>query len=817
MNKLKGIKMRVILFVIILLLGTSYSSFSQRVVELFNFDWKFKQGDIRANNPASIDSSWKVVNLPHDASIAESFSKEKSNGANGWLPQQIGWYRKHFKVNSDAKDKLIYIEFEGIYRAAEVWINGNYLGKHLNGYIGFENELTPFLNIDGDNVISVKYNNSKPGTSRWYTGEGIYRNVWLKTLNPIHIPLYGTYVTTPKITSESAIIKVSTKVSNFSSQRKICRLVSEIVDKNGKKVAGFTSVSQVSSHETFSFDQNIELSKPILWSTENPYMYKVISKVFTGNELVDVYETPLGVREIRMTPDRGLLINGKKVVAVGGDLHHDLGCLGSAAFERGYEKRLQALKAMGCNSIRLSHNPHANVLLDLCDKMGILVISEVYDKWTSQFYGGEASFENSWRDDVTAWIERDRNHPSIYIWSVGNEVLDQLGIFDEKFETPTVADKYGVDKFINLKGLVNQLDPTREVTCALFPAREKAVTEWENPKIYYNSLPAELAWYMDVVSNNYMENMIKKDHKAYPQMKFLASEVGTNLGFNYRDLSWLEIDTTFLIGHYYWSACYYLGEATWPAKGWDRAFYDSGEQLTPIGSIYQSFYSQKPMVHLWVFDQKEETLNNWNKMYDNKRWSWYPMHKNWNIENVQNVKLATYTNCEEIELFLNGKLIGHKTINSLKDHLAEWEIPYSTGVVKAVGKVKNKIVAEQELKTAGAPYQIVLEPDRQTIHSDGLDLSYITIRIIDKNGITVPGADRLINFKITGPGEIAGVTNSNNNSDEKWKTVRRSTFNGQCTLIVRSERKEGKIFVIASGEGLPDSSCQIVTSKTNTL
>ncbi len=204
MNKLKGIKMRVILFVIILLLGTSYSSFSQRVVELFNFDWKFKQGDIRANNPASIDSSWKVVNLPHDASIAESFSKEKSNGANGWLPQQIGWYRKHFKVNSDAKDKLIYIEFEGIYRAAEVWINGNYLGKHLNGYIGFENELTPFLNIDGDNVISVKYNNSKPGTSRWYTGEGIYRNVWLKTLNPIHIPLYGTYVTTPKITSESA-------------------------------------------------------------------------------------------------------------------------------------------------------------------------------------------------------------------------------------------------------------------------------------------------------------------------------------------------------------------------------------------------------------------------------------------------------------------------------------------------------------------------------------------------------------------------------------------------------------------------------------
>jgi len=809
MYKYNAFLMRKSSIILLLLLSCVISSYSQRDVKLFNFDWKYKQGNASANNPTTIDSDWEIVNLPHDASISGKFSKEKSNGANGWLPQQIGWYRKHFTISPNDKDKLIYIEFEGVYRAAEVWINGHYLGKHLNGYLGFEYELTPFLNFGGDNVLAVKYNNSTTQTSRWYTGEGIYRNVWLKMLNPIHIPMYGTYVTTPKITTESATIKINTKVSNLSSQRTICRLVSEVVDGNGKILAEFTSVSPISIDETFSFNQDIELKSPILWSTENPYMYKVVSNVFVDNKLMDNYETPIGIREIKMTPDKGLTVNGKKVVAVGGNLHHDLGCLGSAAFERGYEKRLDELKAMGCNSLRLSHNPQASVLLDLCDKMGFLVISEVYDKWTSQYYGGETSFESSWKDDVSSWVERDRNHPSIYLWSVGNEVLKQLGIWDEKFEIPSAADKYGVDVFVKLKGLVKNLDPTREVTCALFPAREKAVTEWDDSVNYYKSMPAEMAWYMDVVSNNYMENMIKTDHEKYPQMKFLASEVGTNLGYDYRDLSWLEVDTTYLIGHYYWSACTYLGESSWPSKGWDRAFFDAGEQITPIGSIYQSFYSKKPMVHLWVFDQREEKLKEWNKLYDNKRWSWYPMRKDWNFKKTQKIKLATYTNCNELELFVNGKSMGKKQISSLRDHLSEWEIPYSQGIVKVVGKIQNKVVAVQELKTAGAPSRIVLEPDRQEIKSDGLDLVYICVRIVDKNGITVPDADRLVHFNITGPAEIAGVANSDICSNEKWKASQRSTFQGSCLLIVRSERNEGNIKIKASCNGLPEAECII--------
>lgn len=251
-----------------------------------------------------------------------------------------------------------------------------------------------------------------------------------------------------------------------------------------------------------------------------------------------------------------------------------------------------------------------------------------------------------------------------------------------------------------------------------------------------------MAWYSDVVSYNYMENMIKTDHVKYPQMKFLASEVGTNLGHNNRDISWLEIDTSYLIGHYYWSAYAYLGESPWPSKGWDRVFYDAGEQLTPIGSIYQSFYSRKPMVYLWIFDQREETLKEWNKQYDDKLWSWYPMRKDWNLENIQKVKLGTFTNCDEVELFLNGKSLGIKKVTTLKDHLVEWEKPYTSGVIKAVAKIKNKVVFAQELETATDPYQIVLEPDRKVIKADGLDLTYITVIIIDKNGVTVPNADR---------------------------------------------------------------------------
>lgn len=812
MKNLLGLSKRIFLCAFLLWVNLFFA-YAQRDIQLFNFDWKFRQGNFLGNNPTMVDSLWKTVNLPHDASISGEFSEEKSNSANGWLPQQMGWYRKHFTISPEAQGKFIYVEFEGVYRAAEVWINGYYLGKHLNGYLGFECDLTPFLNYGSDNVLAVKYDNSTPGTSRWYTGEGIYRNVWLKILSPVHVPQNGTYVSTSKITQESATVKIKTKVSNFTSQEKLCRLVTEIVDKKRISVAAFTSISLISSNETFLFDQDIDVIKPKLWSTEDPYLYTVVSKVYTDDRLMDTYETTIGIREIRMMPNKGLLVNGKKVVAKGGNLHHDLGCLGAAAFERGYEKRLENLKAMGCNSIRLSHNPHAPALLDLCDKMGILVISEAYDKWTSQYYGGEVSFESSWKEDITSWIERDRNHASIYLWSVGNEVPQQLGRWDEKFETPAAANRYGVDVFVKLKELVNTLDPTRPVTCVLFPARAKAVTEWDNPASYYKSPPAEMAWYMDVVSTNYMENMFQPDHAKYPQMKFLASEVGTNLGYDYRKLSWLEIDTTFLIGHYFWSACTYLGESSWPAKGWDRAFYDASETLTPIGSIYQSFYSEKPMVHVWVFDEREKILNEWNKQYHDKRWSWYPMRKDWNLQDYQKVKLATYTNCDDVELFLNGKSFGRKKVNTLSDHLLEWEIPYSPGILKAVGRIKNKVVAEQELKTSGFPLRLILEPDRQSIKADGLDLAYVLIRVVDEDGVTVPNADRLLRFKVGGAGEIAAVSNGNINSEEKWKASERSLYNGECLLVVRSARKEGRINIVASCDGLPEATCVVFTEK----
>ena len=784
-----------------------------RKTQLLNFDWKFTKSDPGlAFNEWFDDSKWEMVQLPHDASISGSFSSKESIGANGWLPYGKGWYRKYFDVPANAKEEKVYIRFDGIYRAAEVWCNGVYMGKHLNGYLGFEYDLTREIKFGNKNVIAVKFDNSITGTSRWYTGEGIYRDVWLILTDKMHIPQYGTYVTTPEIKEDMALLKVETNVLNEYEERKICRLVTEIFDPEGKKVAGFTSVAPISADENFLFRQEIEVPFPKLWSCDSPRIYTALSKVYNDDIKLDEYETPFGIREIRMTPDKGLLVNGKKVIAKGGNMHHDLGCLGSAALAKGYERKLSLLKKMGCNSIRLSHNPHAPVLLDVADRMGFLVFDEAFDKWTSQYYGGQESFEANWQKDLAIFIKRDRNHPSIYIWSMGNETLNQHGLHDPKFETPAAASDYGVGVFKRMTDLTHSLDPSRKVTVGLFPAREKFVKEWEHTndiEYFKNSLPAEMAFYSDVVSWNYTENMFQSDHEKFPQLMFIASETGTNLDFGNRKRSWMEFDKKYVIGHYFWSATDYLGESGWPSKVWGRSFLDITDEMTPIGYYYQSFYDEKPMVHIMVYEE-HGARKEWFDKTKNKRWDWYPMSDHWNWESKQ-VKVEIFTNAEEVELLLNGKSLGIKKLADCDQGQMDWEVPYKPGELKAKARNKGIVVSEHVLQTAGNPFIITLEPDVKTLKANGVDLAYIKVRITDKNGITVPDADRLISFSVEGDGYLAGSANGDIFSNEKWVSDQRTTFNGKCLLVVRSTWNKGEVRIKAGANNMHDSTIRIPT------
>ena len=784
-----------------------------RSIKNFNFGWKhLKDNTYDTHRVGLIDTDWEMVDLPHDVAIYEEVSREKSDGANGYFPYLKGSYRKHFSLSSENQGKLIFIEFEGVYRNAKIWINGHYLGNHLNGYLGFEYELSEYIRFNQDNVIVVKYDNTIKGTSRWYTGAGIYRDVWLKIVDPLHIPLYGTYITTPKVNKSLSLVNVATEVTNNYKESKHCKLISKVVDVNNKMVSQSESIVVIKSGETFVFNQEIEIRNPDLWSTKTPYLYTLKSEIYDQDKLVDEYKTSFGIRDIRMIPEKGLLINGEKVVAVGGNIHHDLISLGVAAYKAGFEKHILDLKSMGSNSVRLSHNPHAMRLLEVCDEQGVLVYNEGFDKWTSQFYGGEVSFDSQYKKDIENWIKRDRNHPSFYIWSAGNEVSQQGQIEDEKFETPKDAIDYGVSTFKKIKNEINKWDPSRKVTVGLFPSREKVWNGYD-PKHQANfneALPAEMAWYSDVVSGNYTEQMFAKDHKKYPQMMFINSEANTSLGMDFKDVSWSYIDTNYVIAHYYWTGYAYLGEATWPRIGWSLAFFDLGGELTNLGSMYQSYYDKQPMSHLWVYDKSEAATKLYEEQYGfNKTWSWYPMTKNWNWEKGTPLKMAVFSNCEEVELYLNGKTQGRKKPSDYKNKITEWEVDYQEGTIEVFGFNNGKKVSHDKLITVSEPYEIQLNTTKNKLNSNGVDLLYITVVVLDKNGRKVTTAIHEISFEITGFGTLEGLSSGDILSHESMKAKKRNLHNGSCQVVIKSTREKGFITVKASSDGLKEAFLKI--------
>ena len=785
-------------YVVLILTGCfTASAQSVRKVENFDSNWKFMLGDDSlAKNNTFNDNKWRTLDLPHDWSIEGSFSpKNPSTPSEGGLPMGIGWYRKTFRLPVSSKSKNIIINFDGVYHNSEVWINGHYLGKRPNGYISFNYDLTNYLKFGAqNNVIAVKVDNSDQPNSRWYSGSGIYRNVWLTTINKIHFKQWGTFITTPQINTHSATVKMNTSIS---STDKSLSLKTIIYDKMGKIVADNSSLI---NNQVDAIDENVVIKNPILWSTDHPYLYKIVLQLFKGNELLDDYKVNIGIRSFKFDSEKGFSLNGIHMKIKGVCMHHDLGALGAAVKTRAIERQLQILKQMGCNAIRTSHNPPAPEFLNLCDKMGFLVMDESFDMWAKK--KTKHDYHEDWaqwhKQDLTDQILRDRNHPCVFIWSIGNEIREQF-------------DSTGISITRELVKIVKDIDDTRPVTSAL--------SESDPHKNFIYQSGA-----LDLVGLNYHQEVYADFLKNYPNQKFIATETMSALetrGFydtptdttrhwpqsskipftqgntqfavtaydnvaaywgSTHEETWKIIKKyNFLSGLFIWTGFDYLGEPTpypWPARSSYFGIVDLAGFPKDVYYMYQSEWTNKPVLHL---------LPHWN----------------WKPGQLVDV-WAYYSQADEVELFLNDKSLGVKKKQGDDLHVA-WKVKFEQGTLKAVSRKNGKIVLSQEIHTAGAPAKIQLVADRKSMHADGNDLSFITVKVLDKYGNIVPDAENLINFKIKGVGSIAGVDNGSQISMEPFKANYRKAFHGMCLLIVRSQKAKGNVLVEATSSGLKPS------------
>ncbi len=787
-----------------------------RKTELFTKGWQFQLGDVtNGQEPGLDDSQWRMLDLPHDWSIEGEFSKEHpATPGGGALPGGIGWYRKTFTIPESEKGRLAFIEFDGVYKNSEVWINGYYLGKRPYGYISFPYELTPFLKHGGKkNVLAVKVDNSQQPNSRWYSGSGIYRNVRLVTTEKIYVDHWGTFVTTPEVSQSSAKISIKTNVRNALDRDQPITLITVIIDKDGKKVSKVKTNNTAPKDSVYEIVHELNVENPALWSIEDPHLYKAVTTIKCEGKICDDYETTFGIRTFAFDSDKGFFLNGKQVKIKGVCNHHDLGCLGAAINTRAIERQLKILKDMGCNGLRTSHNPPAPELLDLCDKMGFIVMDEAYDMWAKgkTEFDYHLDFEKWHKQDLEDMVRRDRNHPSVFIWSIGNEVMEQ---WDRQDSSSTIIAR-------ELTALVKVLDATRPVTAAC---------NHPNPLNLVIRSDA-----LDLIGYNYAQNDYPVFLKTYPGKRFIATETTSALatrgsydmpsdsirrwpyrwdkpfydgnpdntcssydncsapwGSTHEDTWKIIKKHDFLSGMYIWTGFDYLGEPTpygWPSRSSYFGIVDLAGFPKDAYYMYQSEWTDNPVLHVFP------------------HWDW---------SEGDSVDVWAYTNCEEVELLLNGKSLGikKKTENDL--HVM-WRLSFTPGILKAIGFTGGKEILTREVKTAGAPAKIVLEPDRNVIASDGRDLSFVTVKVLDEGGTLAPHADNLIRFEISGEGKIAGVDNGLQTSHEPFKANYRKAFNGMCLVVIQSTEKIGDITLKATSDGLEESTVKISSKKTSAV
>lgn len=799
------------LFSVLLISSCTQKEENVRVVRKFTHHWKFNLLDSLENDsgyyrPDLDDSKWRVLNLPHDWSIEGTFSPDHpADVGGGALPGGIGWYRKTFLLSEKDRGKKVFIDFDGVYMNSEVWINGHYLGKRPYGYISFRYDLTPHLNFgDKENVLAVKVDNSRQPNSRWYSGSGIYRNVWLTTVNPLYVDHWGTFITTPHIEDDRAVVHIQSTVNNDFDQPVACTVITQVVSPEGVVVAQTESADkELLPNQKITFSDSVEVPHPVLWDLNQPKIYTAITRVWSNGHLMDQYRTKFGIRNFYFDAEKGFFLNGRPVKIKGVCLHHDLGALGSAFNRRAMERQLQIMQKMGVNAIRTSHNPPAPEVLQLCDSMGFIVMDEAFDMWAiaKVKYDYSLYWEEWHQQDLRDFIRRDRNHPSVMIWSIGNEIMEQW-------------DSSGVELTRELAAIVRKLDPTRPITTG---------NNEPSPRNYLIQSGA-----LDLIGINYHHEGWTDFPKIYPGQKFIATETNSSLhtrghydmpsdsvriwptrwdvpfeggnpgntcsaydncrtpwGSTHADTWRLIKKYDFLSGMFIWTGFDYLGEPTpykWPSRSSYFGLVDLAGFPKDAYYFYKSEWSEDTVLHVFP---------------------------HWNWEDGQMVDVwAYYNHADEVELFLNDKSLGSKSKSDEQFHVM-WRVPFVPGTLRAVSRKNGQTVAEKIIHTAGQPARIHLTCDREVIRADGEDLAFVTATVTDKDGNPVPDANNLIKFSLNGEASIVATDNGDQTCLTSFQSHQRKAFHGKCLAIVRAGTKKGSVLLKAASEGLPESTVRI--------
>ena len=798
----------------------------------FNEGWKFYKGE--ASNAQYIsfdDSSWRDQNLPHDWAIEGPFDIQYNARCGGLPFHGEGWYRKSFNISKNAKGKHVTVHFDGAMYNAKVWLNGVLIGHRPNGYIGFTVDLSEHLNYGGENLIAVQLT-PEDLSSRWYPGAGIYRNTWLEINNPVHVAKWGTFITTPTITNELANINIQTEIENTTSINKTITIQTLIFSKENKELSAVSESITVNKNEISIINQSTEIVNPKLWGLQSPYLYRAETKLFEKGNLIDTYNTTFGVRTIKYGSDFGFKLNDEPTKFQGVCLHHDLGPLGTAVNKRATERQLEIMQDMGVNAIRTSHNPPSPEQVQLCDQMGLMIQVEAFDMWKKpKVENGYSKFFNQWyQQDLRDMIRAFRNSPSIVMWSIGNEILEQSDIINGA----VIANELAV--------ICKQEDPTRPTTAGFnyYPAPIKNgladaidLVGWNyKPRKYKEIIEQQPDWIIygaetsSTVSSRGVYHLPIEKYELHESLQITSYDlIGPPWAYP-PDIEFESLENNpNNLGEFIWTGFDYLGEPTpfggkdnstngywngdWPA----RSSYFGAVDLSGIPKdrfyLYQSQWTTKPMVHV---------LPHWN----------------WEGMEGKEIPVFSYTNCDEVELFVNGKSYGKKIkgidktpipINFIdweggryqgdfmSPYRLHWNVPYQAGEIKVVGYIDGKKVTEKQIKTAGKPAKIELIADRNLIKSDGEDMVFVTVRVVDKEGNLCPNSDNLINFEIEGQGDIVAVGNGNAATTESFQSSKRKAFSGQCMVFIKSSKQPGYINLKARSEGLVEAQVQVQTKK----
>jgi beta-galactosidase/beta-glucuronidase len=805
-ERLKNIlKLSMSLVVALFVNASAQGQVSFGKAEKFNDKWKFSLGDVKGAEAVSFDDAkWRILDLPHDWSVEGTYSPNLSS-ATGYLPGGIAWYRKSFNAPAQ-QDQKLYIYFEGVYRDGEVYVNGKLVGKRPNGYISYMYDITPFVNFGASNTIAVRVDHSKSTDSRWYTGSGIYRDVYLISANPVHIDQWGVNYQTA-VTDAKAVVTVNTTVRNTKAKATNVTVSQQIINKDNKVVATKTGSLKLDAQGVATVNQQLDVVNPLLWSIETPHLYQLKTVVSEKGKVIDQSVTNLGIRTLKFDPNKGFALNGQFMKVKGVCLHHDAGCLGSAVPKEVWRRRLEALKSIGCNAIRTSHNPQAPELYDMCDELGFLVMNEAFDEWefpkkkwvegwnqgTPLFQGAYEFFAEWGETDLRDMVLRDRNHPSVFMWSIGNEVdypndpyshpiLDKESIaqYHVKGYQPSQPDAMrlgGIAK--KLAAVVHQYDSSRPVTAGLAGPVMSNETEYPGA--------------LDVAGYNYTENRYAMDHAKYPNRVFYGSETVHSLD------AWKAVrDNEYIFGQFIWTGVDYLGESfAWPSRGFTSGMVDLAGFVKPRGYYRQSLWTSKPMVYLGSY---RKTDNNTEASID--------ALAQWNYKAGDTIRVVSYSNCDEVSLQVNGVAASNKKYDA-KNGITYWDIPYQAGKLTATGKVKGQEVASAKLETTGRPVAIKANVYKSSAISKDKGLAQIEITVVDENGKPVVVADDQITCVVEGPAQLLGLEASDPTDMGNYADNQQRLFHGKMIAYIQSTGQAGTVKVRFAAPWLSEASVQL--------